>query len=267
MNNKQDDSRVALAVVAHPDDVEFLCAGTLALLKQEDWEIVIATMTAGDCGTRELSPNKISAIRKEEASKSAKLLEADYHCLECKDIFIMYDQPTLLKVIALMREVRPQIVFTMSPSCYMVDHEMTSKLVQTATFAAGMVNIKTEDLAPYFQIPYLYYTDPMEGKDKFGKEIEPGFVVDISSVIDTKEQMLRCHDSQRQWLMEHDGMDKYLETMKKISERRGKTVDVAFGEGFRQHLGHSYPQENILNDVLANDVHIYTEYSNRNSAM
>lgn len=250
MNNDKN-KKIVLAVVAHPDDAEFLCAGTLALLKERGWTIEIATMTAGDCGTRELSPDKISNIRKAEAAKSAQLLDAGYHCLEFNDVFIMYDRPSLLKVIALVRRIRPTLVLTMSPTCYMVDHEMTSKLVQTATFAAGMANVKTKGAVPYFYVPHLYYMDPMEGKDKFGKIIEPGIVVDISSVINTKEEMLRCHDSQRQWLLDHHGMDQYLESMKQFSADRGTLIDVSFGEGFRQHLGHGYPQDDILLEELS----------------
>lgn len=253
MNHSDKNSKIVLAVVAHPDDAEFLCAGTLALLKQRGWQIELATMTAGECGTRELSPEEISEIRKGEAAEAAGLLDAGYHCLECPDVFIMYDRPTLLKAIELIRTVKPDLVFTMSPSCYMVDHEMTSKIVQTATFAAGMVNIETAT-PPFFRIPHLYYLDAMEGKDKFGREVEPGFVVDITPVIDLKEQMLRRHDSQRQWLLDHHGMDKYLETMKQMSANRGEMVDVAYGEGFRQHLGHAYPQDNILEVELTEQV-------------
>lgn len=249
------NDKIALAVVAHPDDAEFLCAGTLALLREKGWDIVLATMTAGDCGTRELSPEKISEIRKKEAAESAELLDAEYHCLECRDVFIMYDQPTLLKAIELVRKVKPGIVFAMSPTCYMVDHEMTSKITQTATFAAGMANIKTDDVAPFFHVPHLYYMDPMEGKNKLGHNVEPGFIIDITSVIDIKEEMLRCHDSQRTWLLEHHGMDKYLETMKQFSAQRGEMAGVRFGEGFRQHLGHAYPQDNILLDELGDAVY------------
>jgi len=241
---------IILAIVSHPDDAEFLCAGTLALLNQKGWKVHIATMTAGDCGTRVLSPEKISAIRKAEAAKAADIINAEYHCLDFKDLFILYDRPTLIKTIKLIREVRPKIVLTMSPDCYMVDHEMTSKLVRSACFGAGMVNIPTDDIQPYFHIPALYYLDPIEGKDKFGTEIRPGFVIDITSVIDIKEQMLSCHDSQRKWLQEHHQMDAYLETMRNFSAIAGSYAGLEFGEGFRQHLGHAYPQENILLEVL-----------------
>jgi LmbE family N-acetylglucosaminyl deacetylase len=249
-DNKTGTDDIVMAIVSHPDDAEFLCAGTLALLGQKGWKIHMATMTAGDCGTRDLSPEEISAIRKAEAANAAEIIWAEYHCLECKDLFIQYDRPTLTKTIKLIRKVRPKIVLTMSPDCYMVDHEITSKLVRSACFGAGMVNIPTDDIQPYFHIPALYYLDPIEGKDKFGTEIRPGFVIDITSVIDIKEQMLSCHDSQRKWLLEHHKMDAYLDTMRKFSSIAGCYTDVKYGEGFRQHLGHAYPQENILLDVL-----------------
>lgn len=249
MENNSENN-VALAVGAHPDDIEFLCAGTLALLKEHGWQIEMVTMTAGDCGTRDLSPEKISNIRKAEAATSANILDAGYYCLEFRDVFITYDEPSLRKVISLVRKIRPDLVLTMSPSCYMVDHEITSRLVQTATFAAGMANISTGDAPPYFNVPHLYYMDPIEGKDKYGETVEPGFVVDISAVIDTKEEMLKCHDSQRQWLLEHHGMDQYLDTMKELSAARGELAGVEYAEGFRQHLGHGYPQENILQKEL-----------------
>ena len=61
-------NKVALACMAHPDDVEFTCGGTLALLHQQGWEIHIATMTPGDCGSEQLSREEISRIRRMEAA-------------------------------------------------------------------------------------------------------------------------------------------------------------------------------------------------------
>jgi LmbE family N-acetylglucosaminyl deacetylase len=243
------NNRTVLAIVAHPDDVEFTCAGTLALLKEKGWHVEMATMTAGDCGSKDLSREEISAIRKKEAAAAAELIQANYHCLECDDIFLFYDRPTLLRTISLIRKVRPKVVLTMSPSCYMVDHETTSRLVQTACFSGGIVNIKT-DAAPLSYVPYLYYVDAMESKDKFGKQIEAGTLVNISAVIDLKEKMLKCHQSQQRWLASHHGMDQYTHSMKALSEKRGKEISAAYGEGFRQHLGHAFPQENILKQEL-----------------
>ncbi|PPL03899.1 PIG-L deacetylase family protein [Parapedobacter indicus] len=250
---KENVNNTVLAIVAHPDDAELLCAGTLALLKDKGWRVEMATMTPGDGGTVTLSREEISAVRKREAASAAALLEAPYQCLECEDIFVMYDKPTLLKVIELIRRTRPRMVFTMSPSCYMVDHEMTSKLVQTACFSAGVKNIETAS-PPFFFTPYLYYADAMEGKDRYGAEVVPGMVVDITDKIALKEQMLACHESQRNWLREHHGMDEYLLAMRAFSAKRGEAVRVRYGEGFRQHLGHAFPQENLLEAELENYV-------------
>ena len=244
-----EDDRTVLAIVAHPDDVEFTCAGTLALLREKGWHVEMATMTAGDCGSKELSREEISDVRKKEAAAAAKLIEANYHCLECDDIFLFYDRPTLLKIISLIRKVRPKLVLTMSPSCYMVDHETTSRLVQTACFSGGIVNIKT-DADPLSYIPYLYYVDAMECKDKFGKHIAADTLVNISRVIGIKERMLKCHTSQQRWLASHHGMDKYTYSMKALSEKRGIEISTEYAEGFRQHLGHAFPQENILKQEL-----------------
>ena len=235
-----------LALVAHPDDAEFLCAGTMALLGKSDWELYMTTMTAGDCGTNKLSREAISTIRRREAASAAQLTDAKYECLEFSDMFVAYDRPSILKVLAHIRKIRPQMVFTMSPDCYMVDHEITSTLVRTACFAAGMTNMETPGFEPFEPTPYLYYLDPIEGKDKLGNQVIPSTAVDISEVIDLKSKMLACHVSQREWLQAHHGMDEYLNSMRHQGQQTGNKIGVAFAEGFRQHLGHAYPQDNLL---------------------
>ena len=249
-------NKTVLSLGAHPDDAEFFCAGTLALLHQKGWEIHIATMTPGDCGTVQYSREEISRIRRAEAAKAASILDGTYHCLECDDIFILYDRPSLLKAIELLRKVKPAIVFTTSPSDYMVDHDMASRIAQTACFACGVVNVETPGAEPFEPIPHLYYMDPAEEKDKFGTGIKAGTIVDITDVIDTKENMLCCHESQRHWLMTHHGMDEYVNMMKKSGQKRGREINSGFAEGFRQHLGHAYPQKNILKAELGDLVHL-----------
>jgi LmbE family N-acetylglucosaminyl deacetylase len=248
-----------LAVGAHPDDVEMLCAGTLALLHGRGWNVEVATMTPGDCGSATLSRSEISTLRKKEAAASLAVLEGRYHCLECDDVFIVYDRSTLLKVIALIRQVQPGIVLAMSPQDYMVDHEITSLITRTACFSAGMKNIDTDGAKPLGWIPHLYYLDPLEGKDALGKGVLPTMVVDISTTMPAKEQMLLCHESQRGWLRSHHGMDEYVETMRTLSSMRGRMAGVRYAEGFRQHLGHAFPLENILQRELPGSVHLMSD--------
>ncbi len=244
------DTKTVLGLFAHPDDVEFMCAGTLALLARKGWDVHIATMTPGDVGSAELGRDEISSIRRGEAARSASILDGTYHCLESGDIFIMYDRPTLLKAVELFRKVRPSLVFAPSPSDYIVDHEETSRIAETACMAAGISNIETPGEGAFEPIPCLYYADAVEGRDKFGHEIECDILVDISSVIDVKEKMLSCHESQRDWILKHHGEDEHILMMKRLAEKRGGQIRCSFAEGFRQHLGFSYPQENVLKSEL-----------------
>ncbi len=243
-----------LAFMAHPDDVEFTCAGTLARLKQEaGCQIVIATATSGDCGTMEHGPAEIARIRHQEALNAAKLLDADYYAGRCTDLLVMYDQPTLRHFVEVVRKARPDIVITHPPDDYMIDHEIVSRLVRTASFGAPAPNFLTfdEDPAPRIEhVPHLYYADPVEGKDLFGREAVPGFVVDITGVMPLKEKTLASHVSQREWLRAHHGMDEYIEAMKRAGAVAGKRIGKTYGEGFRQHLGHAYPQNNRIAELL-----------------
>jgi N-acetylglucosamine malate deacetylase 1 len=244
---------VVLSVLAHPDDAEFLCAGTLCRLVREcGWQAHIATLTAGDCGSAELDPEAISGIRRAEAARAADLIGAAYSCLEERDLLVSYSERALERVTRLLRQVRPQLVLTHSPADYMLDHEMSSALTRAAAFAAPVPNFLKDrgHPPPLERIPHLYYCDPIEGKDLLGHEIAPGVVIDISSAIDTKTAMLVCHASQRDWLLKHHGMDQYTEAMRQWGGKRGRAYGVAFAEGFRQHRGHSYPPDDLLGRLL-----------------
>lgn len=242
-------TRVALGIFVHPDDAEFMCTGTLSLLKKAGWSIHIATITPGDKGTNKFSRKEVSCIRKAEASKSAELIEGFYHCLDFEDIYIFYDRDTINRTTSLIREIHPGIVFTASPNDYMIDHEITSQIVQTACFSTGIINMEINE-EPFEPIPYLYYCDPMEGKDKFGNVIQPSIYVDVTSEMNIKERMLSCHESQRNWLLEHHNVDEYILMMRRFTEMRGKEINTKFAEGFRQHLGHAYPHDNKLKEIL-----------------
>jgi LmbE family N-acetylglucosaminyl deacetylase len=143
-------------------------------------------------------------------------------------------------------------VLTHSPADYMLDHEMTSTLARAAAFAAAVPNFLADRglPPPLPHIPHLYYCDAIEGKDPLGRPIEPGFRIDVSGVMDQKADMLAAHASQRDWLMKHHGMDHYVQSMRDWCARRGREAGVDCAEGFRQHLGHSYPQDNVLGEVL-----------------
>ena len=241
--------KTVIGIFAHPDDAEIFCAGTLTLFSNAGWSVHIATMAPGDKGTTTLSRSEISTIRIREAKESAGLIGATFHCLDFEDAYIFYDRQSINKTTGLIRRVRPSVIFTSPPSDYMVDHEITSQLVRTACFCAGIKNLGVDE-KPFEPVPYLYYTDPMEGKDMLGRRVLPTFYADISGTIETKTKMLECHSSQREWLREHHKIDEYILAMQRFAKQRGEESGTVYAEGFTQHLGHGYPQDNILEKLL-----------------
>ena len=246
-----------LAIHAHPDDIEFQCAGTLALLKRRGHHITMATMTAGDCGSAEHTRAQIATIRRDEARAAAELLGADYFCLEFEDLCIVDDNHSRQRVTEFLRQVQPDIVITAPPVDYMTDHELTSLLVRQATFNGPIPNYETGTATPACAmgaIPHLYYVDPLEGMDYFGHPQPADFHIDISEVFNLKRDMLACHASQRNWLLRQHGIDEYLEAQRRWSAKRGQDIGVSYAEAFRQHRGHPYPHDNILLDLIQSTV-------------
>jgi LmbE family N-acetylglucosaminyl deacetylase len=238
-----------LALHAHPDDVEFQCAGSLVLLREAGCKVTIATMTPGDCGSAEHDALAISAIRREEARAAAAVIGAEYLCLEFRDLAIFNDDESRRRVTEALRRTAPSIILTAPPSDYIADHEMTSLLVRDACFAASCPNYATrqwEPAVPLAKIPYLYFVQPVEGRDRDGALVPIDLCVDVSRVFDTKREMLACHASQRDWLMRQHGIDEYLAMQERWGGTVGALFGVAQGEAFRQYRGHPYPQDNLL---------------------
>ena len=242
-----------LAIHAHPDDVEFQCAGTLALLGRAGHHLTIATMAPGDCGFKELAPQEIAEVRRGEACAAAELIGADYLCVEFRDLSIVVDNDAKRRITEVVRKVRPDLVITAPPVDYMDDHEATSRLVRDGCFNASCPNYVTqqwEPAGPTESIPHLYYVDPLEGEDLWAQPIVPQFYVDISTTYQIKRDTPACHDSQRTWLRAQHGVDEYLESMQRWSSRRGQEVGVEYAEAYRQHLGHPYPRSNLLGELV-----------------
>jgi hypothetical protein len=77
--------------------------------------------------------------------------------------------------------------------------------------------------------------------------------VDVTAQEEKKAQMLAAHASQREWLRAHHGMDEYIEAMKRHDADRGKPIGVKYAEAFVQHLGHPYPQNDLLAELFGKE--------------
>lgn len=243
--------QVALGFFAHPDDAEFLCAGTLARLADAGWEVHIATATAGDCGSTTLPPAEIAEVRRQEGAAAAAMIDARYHCLDELDVHVVFDKQANRKAIDLFRRVGPTLVITHPRHDYMLDHEQVHLLARSAAFSYSIPNASSLPLLDGSSMPWLYYADPIEGNDPYtGMPVEPTLLLDVSDVFDRKVEMLACHASQREWLRAHHGMDEYIEAMKRHSANRGRELGVDHAEAFVQHAGHPYPQTDLLSELL-----------------
>ena len=247
--------KVAMSLMAHPDDCEILAGGTLALLAKKGWEVHIVTMAPGDAGSAELEPIEIAAVRRKEGAAGAKVIGATYHCLESRDLFIMFDEQTLRRAIALTRALAPSLVFTHSLDDYMMDHEMAARVARTVSFGYAVPHIAPGKVRPGSCVPHLYYADPVEGIDYYGNPVKPGAYVNITSTMAAKTRMLKCHASQRNWLMQHHGMDEYVQSMQAWGAKRGQEQGCKYAEAFRQHKGHPYPHDCLLKKELGTLVH------------
>lgn len=239
-----------LAFGCHPDDIEFMASGTLALLAKEGFEIHMATMTGGEVGSPTLTCAGIKAIRLAEAARGAAVLGGRYHYAGGCDLEVEYNSTYRKNVTRIVREIDPLIVLTHAPTDYMIDHEETSRLVRNACYIASIPLYDCGASKPHTQrFPYLYYWNAMGLRDIFGRPLPIQFGVDVGSVMQTKKEMLACHVSQSDWLMAHNKFS-YIDIMADQTREQGKAIGRDYGECFIQHLGNGHPKDNILKKLL-----------------
>jgi len=244
----------ALAIAAHPDDIEFLMAGTLLLLRQAGWEIHYLNLASGNCGSRQHSGPATARIRRAEARAAARVLGAYWHPPLVRDAEIFYADRLLRQVTAVIRAVRPRIVLTHSPEDYMEDHMNTSRVAVTAAFVRGMPNYRSRPSRPAIEGDCtVYHALPHGLRDGLGRRIAAGWYVDTTPVQAVKRAALACHRSQKDWLDATQGMDSYLDAMEELAREVGRMSGrFEFAEGWRRHahLGFCAPDADPLREVL-----------------
>lgn len=243
------------AVGAHPDDIEFMMAGTLILLGRAGYELHYMTIANGSCGTEQYDVETIVKMRRQESINAAEYVGATYHESLVNDLEIFYEKSLLQQVGAVIREVAPEIILTHAPWEYMEDHTNTCRLVQTAAFTRGMRNFPVEPPRPPVHKPVtLYHALPYGLRNPLGQRVHPGMFVDISEVLATKRKMLALHTSQKTWLDISQGVDAYLNTMEKMCREVGRMSErFTYAEGWTRHLPLGYGPEGAdpLRDALA----------------
>ena len=246
----------AIAIGAHPDDIEFCMAGTLLQLKEVGWVIHYFNLSSGNLGSVKMNPARTARTRTKEARAAAKTLDAKYHQSVCDDLEIMYDVPTLRKVSAVIRKSKASIVLTHSPVDYMEDHTNTCRLAVTAAFTYGMPNFKSSPATEsYSQNVTVYHAMPHSLQGPLREKIVPGSFVDTTDVHEVKIEALGAHASQQDWLDASQGMNSYLKTADDMSRHVGKlSKKFRHAEAWRRHLYYGFSRTEVdpLSTALGN---------------
>jgi LmbE family N-acetylglucosaminyl deacetylase len=245
----------AFAIAAHPDDIEFMMAGTFILLSRAGYETHYMTLANGSCGTDRLDVKAIVRMRREESIAAAQFAGAIYHESLVNDAEILYELRLLRRLGAVIRQVTPEIILTHWPQEYMEDHSTTCRLVLTAAFVRGMPNFRVEPSRPPIDRPVtIYHALPYGLRDPLRNRVYPDMYVDISDVMPAKREMLAKHRSQKTWLDASQGIDSYLKAMEDMSREVGRMSGrFQYAEGWTRHLALGFCDQDAdpLSAVLA----------------
>jgi LmbE family N-acetylglucosaminyl deacetylase len=255
---------VVFALAAHPDDIEFMMAGTLLLLRQAGCETHYLNVSTGSCGSLEHPPRKLRGLRRREAQAAARLLGAHWHPSLTDDLEIFYEPKLLRRLAALMREIKPDIVLTQSPCDYMEDHTSTCRLAVTAAFARGMPNYRTvPPRKPCEGSVTVYHAMPQGLRDPLRRRIIPGAFVNVTAVHPQKLAALAEHRSQQGWLDASQNLNSYLQAMADFDRAVGRmSRRFRLAEGWRRHLHYGFCAESAdpLADLLGTHYHVNQRY-------
>lgn len=221
------DERV-LAVVAHPDDAELLCAGTLARARRDGAAIGIAVLCRGEKGQSREPVENLAAVRLSEMTDAADVLGAELLWGDVPDGELADVAAHRRITVDLLRRFRPSVVLAHSPEDYHADHRAASALAESATWFACSAGHETAH-PPLETSPAVWWMDTVDML-----AFEPGFFVDVTQFTPVKQQMLACHQSQ---LRRGDDGDfsPLSELMQRQMTARGAQAGVTAAEAFRIH--------------------------------
>jgi len=222
-----------LAFGAHPDDIELCCAGTLIKLARQGYRTAAITLTRGEAGTR-----GTPAIRQKEFDAAAAMMQVAVHRqLDMPDGAIEETYENKLKLVRVIRELRPRVVATVHWESRHPDHLHTSNLVREAAMIAGLKNLTAEGKTekpgePWRPFRVLYYPERYE--------IPPSFIVDVSDSFEQKMRAVYAHESQfhgpnmNQYGTEKTPISRpeFLEFIENRNRGWGAMIGVKYGEAF-----------------------------------
>jgi N-acetylglucosamine malate deacetylase 1 len=219
-----------LAVMAHPDDAELLCAGALARAKADGAAIGIVVMCRGDKGvgsTSQASEN-LGQIRHDEAAAAANVIGATLFWFGASDGELFDTLEARRSLTEIYRKFRPTLVVAHAPQDYHPDHRAAAAIADAATWFAASRGQVTES-PPLDAPPKLWFADTLNMA-----AFEPDFFLNVGDQLEMKKRMLACHRSQ----LERGGDGDFAplsDLMLRQAAARGAQAGVVAAEAFRWH--------------------------------
>lgn len=217
-----------MAVVAHPDDAECLCAGTLARAAADGAAIALCVLCRGDKGQPAQPIADLARVRRDEMAAAALLLGAELLEGDVPDGHLLDVPEQRAIVVELLRRWQPSLLLAHAPEDYHADHRAASALAEAASWFCTSRGHQTAS-PPMSTQPALWWMDTLE---MLG--FEPGFYIDVSDYVELKLQMLSCHESQLQRGKSGDFLP-LQQVMLRQCVCRGQQAGVAAAEAFRIH--------------------------------
>ncbi len=226
MSTTQNLQLDVLAIAAHPDDVELSAGGTLIKLARMGYKTGVLDLTRGEAGTR-----GTPAIRAAESQRAAQLLGlAIRENLDLGDARLWVNEESRVKLVRMLRRLRPRIVFTQYWDDPHPDHAHTSQLVREASHVAGLAKYDAEPGQECWRPACIAYF-------LFPRTVAPTFIVDISESFDRKWEAIRAHasqfhDPQSSQPQSRVSTEAFLREMEARDRYFGAMIGVEYGEAF-----------------------------------
>ncbi len=217
-----------LAVVAHPEDAELLCSGTLARAKADGATVGICVLCQGDKGQPSPPIEDLTEVRRAEMQDAAAVLGAKVLFGGALDGQLFDAPEERQRIVELVRQFRPTLILAHTPEDYHPDHRAAGALAEAASWFAASAGYRTATPAVTVA-PALWWMDTVNQSD-----FAPGFFVDVSDFLELKQRMLACHQTQLR-----RGSDPAFASLEALMlqkcRARGAQAGVAAAEAFRIH--------------------------------
>lgn len=213
-----------IAFVAHPDDAELNCGGTLALAAKQGYKTAVVDFTRGELSTR-----GTPETREEETRNASRVLDLAYRVqLGRPDGHLRDDDDARGRVVEILRTARPKVVIAPPFDDHHPDHIAVAEVVARSFYLAGVKKYRP-GLDPWRPNSLLHYAG--------SRAVTPRFVVDITPVYETRKRAIECyrsqfHDPGTRETQTRIALPEFMEWIEGMVRHYGFLIGASYGEAY-----------------------------------